>query len=268
MTAVEEDHVTDAYADVSTDRLLRVIEDEGRAIAESADGADLTCPVSTCPGWSIADLIIHLATVYRWARVIVTERPERRPTLGEGARVSVPAGDWPALRDAFLTAHGELVDALRSAPPDMTCWTMWPAASARHYWVRRQAFETLVHGVDVARAVTGQAVDRPRVDPDIAADGVDELVMGFSVRYRDRLRTPEPVTVGLRATDADRGWWLRLGPAEPEFGRGEAADGDATVVRGPAGRLMLSLWNRRDWAGLDVTGSPEPLRMWRESARL
>jgi uncharacterized protein (TIGR03083 family) len=253
---------------MDAERLLRVLDDEGRSLAASADGADLSRPVWSCPGWTVGDLVAHLTAVYRWAALIVTESRTERPAPEERAALDVPERDAPTLLDAFTTAHLSLLTALRSAPDDLACWTMWPAADPRYYWIRRQAHETLVHRVDAGNALAGAEADCPGVDPEVAADGVDEMVMGFANRYRDRLRSAKPVTLALHATDADRRWWIRLGPGEPEFGRGGIDAPNATEVSARGGQLLLLLWNRRSWENLAVTGSDEPLRTWRHSAHV
>ncbi|HZC51371.1 MAG TPA: maleylpyruvate isomerase family mycothiol-dependent enzyme [Mycobacterium sp.] len=251
----------------SAERLLRVIEGEGRAMLDLA-GGDLTRPVPSCPMWTVAELIGHLTAVYRWVTLIVGERRFERPSASERAALDVPVLDGPALSRVFETAHTKVVETLSAAPTDLACWTMWPAASARDYWIRRQAHETLVHHLDLRTATVGSTLDCAHVSADIAADGVDEMIMGFAGRYRERLRSPRPATIALHATDTDHRWWIRLGPTEPEFGRGEVDDTDQTVLRARGGELLLLLWNRRDWDGLDVAGSDEPLRSWQHTAHL
>ena len=104
----------------------------------------------------------------------------------------------PVLLDWFRTGHAGLVSALETAAPDLACWTFLPgAASPLAFWARRQVHETTVHRIDVQLAATaagaagavaaaGAAAGPGRlVDPvpaALAADGIDELLMGFARR--------------------------------------------------------------------------------------
>lgn len=255
----------DSAADLSSEQLLRVLDDEGRTLLKLAGGTDMSRPVASCPGWTIADLVTHLTSVYRWAGLVVREGRHERPSR---AAPDEPERDGPALLGALAEAHAQLVETLRAAPGDLDCWTVWPAQDARQWWTRRQAHETLVHRVDVQNAAAGRTSDGADLLPAIAADGVDEMVMGFANRYRDRLRSSVPGTMSLHATDVDRRWWIRLGTTEPEFGRGSGDDPAPTRISALGGELLLLLWNRRTWQGLDITGPDDALRAWRRAAHL
>lgn len=248
--------------EVSTERLLQVVEDEGRALLEFARGGELGLAVPGCPGWALSDLVTHLASVYRWVGVVVGEGRRERPERVET--------EDPSPLHALETAHARLLEVLHAASPELDCWTIWPAPNALHYWVRRQAHETLVHRVDAQNAVTQAILGSVEADPVIAADGVDEMVTGFAQRFHGRLRSSVPATISLHATDVDRRWWIRLGPGELESGRGEVGQvGEArTEVKALSGELLLLLWNRRTWDGLTVTGDDGALRAWQRGARL
>jgi uncharacterized protein (TIGR03083 family) len=244
------------------DALLRVLEDEGRRLLELAAGG-LDRPVPGCPGWTVADLVAHLDGVYRWVCLIVGERRSERPPRHERAALDLTETDEQALLRAAAQAHAQVVDVLRGAPGDLDCWTVWPAPDSRYHWIRRQAHETQVHRADVQDAVTGGEVE---LDPVAAADGVDEVVLGFATRYP--LRAPVPCTLALHATDVDRWWWLRFGDGEPEFGRGRVGDPARTDVHGSSTELLLLLWNRRGWDGLQVVGDDLALKAWRQTGHL
>jgi uncharacterized protein (TIGR03083 family) len=263
--------------DLTDRQLLRVLEDEGGALLDLAAGTDMTRPVVACPGWTVADLVAHLTSVYRWARLIVGERRNERPSPQERAALDDDGRAAPALLEALAEAHARLLAVLRATPPGTNCWTMWPATDGRAYWIRRQAHETLIHRVDVQLAAAGLPDGPPELEtaaaglPDgppeletaVAADGVDEMVTGFAQRFSKRLRLPHPHTVSLHATDAERSWWMLLGPQEPEFGRGTPDSPAGTEVRARSAELLLLLWNRRNSDGLDVTGTDAPLLAWR-----
>ena len=44
------------------------------------DGADLTVPVPTCPGWNVSQLARHVDGGQRWAREIVATRALEPPS--------------------------------------------------------------------------------------------------------------------------------------------------------------------------------------------
>jgi uncharacterized protein (TIGR03083 family) len=254
--------------ELSAERLLRVVEEEGGALRELAAAGELSETVPNCPDWTVAQLVAHLTGVYRWAALVLGERRQTPPSRDERAKLNGSANTGPELVDDLAEAHTRLVAALRAAPADLDCWTMWPARSSRHYWIRRQAHETLIHRVDVHNARQRQLLGDVAVAEDVAADGVDEMVTGFANRFRTRLRSPVPATICLHATDVDRRWWIRLGADDAEFGRGPVTDPDRTEVHARSGELLLALWNRLGWSGLRVSGPDAPLRTWRDNARV
>jgi hypothetical protein len=127
---------------------------------------------------------------------------------------------------------------------------------------------------------------------------VDELLLGFAARRRrpradDPPPDARPVTLGLEATDIGSHWLASIGPERVEVSgtgrtgrtggnRGNGADGadggnygdpgdpggaDCSV-RGSASDLYLLLWNRRERDGLEITGDPAVLDLWRRTVRV
>jgi uncharacterized protein (TIGR03083 family) len=250
---------------------LAQLQAEGGRLASAATPLSLDLPVPSCPGWSLRDLLRHIGYVHRWATRYVTEQQtERVPRLDETA---VLAQDIPdaALLDWFRAGHAALVSALTAAGPELACWSFLPAPSPLAFWARRQAHETTMHRVDVQLAA---AVVRPGqpvtpIPPALATDGVDELLMGFARRgARHGPRSDPPRALFIQAGPAR--WVIRMGPERAEVDRGgdgPAGPGDCTVA-GPAPELYLLLWNRRDPAGLDVTGDPGVLAQFRRDVRV
>jgi uncharacterized protein (TIGR03083 family) len=246
---------------------LRVLRTEGARVAGAARSGDLDAPVPCCPGWVLRDVVAHLGWVYRWVTLTVREQRRRAPghALREALTDPDPT-DGSGLIERFVRAHAELVDALVVAPPDLACWTPWPARDGRAFWLRRQVHETLIHRTDVDNALAASLRDGTDLDPRLAADGVDELVRGFIHRVAHRLRHPTPRTLGLYATDTGDQWWARIGPGPPRFGLGPTSRPADTMVAARAGQLFLLLWNRRDSDGLDVRGDHDTLAAWRHGA--
>jgi uncharacterized protein (TIGR03083 family) len=214
------------------DERLALLESEGALFVATARVHDLAALVPGCPGWTLRELIAHLGLVYRWVTRVVRDGRPGPPDRAERCSLEDPdPGDGSALVERAQVAHADLVDALRAAPPDLDCWTVWPAASARSFWIRRQLFETLVHRVDAQNSAAARVADGADLVPRVAADGVDEMVCGFLRRYAGQLRADTGVTLALHATDTDGRWWIRLGPDAPTSGRGAVDTGprDAQV---------------------------------------
>lgn len=249
---------------------VAALEREGGLLVDAARRAGPDAPVPTCPGWRVEDLLAHMGFVHRWAAMyvagalaeMVPEPPEAEILAGAPA---------PGTRPTWVAAgHAELVRALRAAPADLECWTFLPAPSPLAMWARRQAHETAVHRVDAelaALAAPGSAQGRVTpLDPAFAADGVDELLLGFFGRP-GRPPTPgdaqgggDPAdrraaatgTIALVPDDRPERWTVRLTPAGVAPARGLFEHDVA--VRAGAGDLYLLLWHRRSPEGLDVTG--------------
>ena len=142
-----------------------------------------------------------------------------------------------------------------------------PAPSPLAFWARRQAHETAVHRYDAQSAAPGgPPAPAGAFDPAFAADGVDELIMGFAPRRRYRARDAGVErTLTVRALDAAGRWHVRLTDGGPtEVSRDDPA-ADCTL-EGAAAGLYAFLWNRSDAAraGLTITGHPQALAAWRD----
>jgi uncharacterized protein (TIGR03083 family) len=243
---------------------LDLLDAEGGVLLKTAQERGPAAEIPFCPGWTVGDLVPHLGFVYRWAGTVVADRLAEPPP--REAFFDPDPGDFAAAYERTREAFEANVRTLRASPPDLACWTIWPGPG-RDFWVRRMLHETLVHRVDAENA-GGTPATGARLDPAIAADGVDEMVCGFASRYSKRLRADAPVTLAIHATDVDLRWWVRIGPDAPLFGRGLSPFGADTDVAALAGELYLLLWNRRTADGLTVLGNPEALELWGREAHL
>lgn len=250
------------------DELLVILQREGAEFLRTAQAHDLGAAVPNCPGWTLRDLVAHVGLVYRWVSRVVREERGTGPGREELHALEDPdPADGVGLIERARSAHAELVDSLTTAGPDLACWTVWPSASARTFWLRRQVFETLVHRVDAQNSAAARVSSGAGLDPRVASDGVDEMACGFIHRYAANLRAEVPSTIHLHATDTGARWWIRLDSAPPTSGRGPVTLGpDDVTVEATAGELFLLLWNRRSAAGLDVQGEQATLEAWRRGA--
>jgi uncharacterized protein (TIGR03083 family) len=257
---------------------IDALDRDGALLADAAEAAGLQAGVPGCPGWQVRDLVRHQAYVHRWAARHVRERsPE---LIDDGLTESDILGGGPADADlvaAYREGHAALVAALRDADPDVECATFMAAPSPLAFWARRQAHETAVHRYDAQSAGRdGPPAPARAFDPAFAADGVDELIMGFAARRRNRRRDDshgdgsdagEP-SLTVRATDAEGRWHARLARGGTEVSRADPT-ADCTL-EGPAAGLYAFLWNRADAAraGLTITGRPDILAVWNTSVRV
>ncbi|WP_406066415.1 maleylpyruvate isomerase family mycothiol-dependent enzyme [Streptomyces sp. NBC_01077] len=239
---------------------IDALETAGRGLAVAAAEAGPDAEVPTCPGWRVRDLLRHTSMVHRWATDLVVEaRATYQPDGGETTL------NGEELLAHFREGHAALVAALRAAPESLECWTFLPAPSPLTFWARRQAHETTVHRADAESAL---AAGPGPVEPMVAADGIDELLRGFHGRDRSKVRTAEPRTLRVRATDTGDVWSVHLSATEPpRTERGGRATGPADAeLGGPADRLYLFLWNRLPVGAVTLTGDEEIARLWRETS--
>jgi len=246
---------TPAYGRYNVPGYIAALGREGELLTAAADRAGMGAAVPPCPAWAVRDLLKHTSYVHRWATGIVAQGPAR-PAGGASEEEILAQGPGDAeLPGWFREGHAALVRALSEAPPDLDCWAFLAAPSPLAFWARRQAHETAIHRVDAEQAA-GRA-SASAFEPAFAADGVDELIMGFLARNIRRGRWPGmdgslAIHVADGAASAD--WLVAGGAGEPGVSRGTGpADCDVT---GPARDLYLTLWNRRPPDGLQVTGDP------------
>ena len=260
-----------AYAPYDVPGYIGALRREGELLAAAAERAGMGAAVPSCPDWAVRDLLKHTGYVHRWAAGFIT-RGLTRPAgaASEAEILSQGLGD-AELPGWFREGHAALVRALDEAAPDLDCWAFLAAPSPLAFWARRQAHETAVHRADAEQAATATegAVDGPAdgsaglaggpaFEPAFAANGVDELIMGFLARNIRRGGWPGlDGSLAIHAADSVDGgadWLVRGGSEAPGVSRGTGpADCDVT---GAAGDLYLTLWNRRPPEGLQVDGDP------------
>jgi uncharacterized protein (TIGR03083 family) len=245
---------------------IESLRHQGLLLAAAASAAGLSAPVPSCPEWDVRDLVRHVGGVHRWATGIVSAPGADL----KGADLDEVVGTWPDDPDLlawFGDGHAQLVSALAGADPDLECWTFLPAPSPLAMWSRRQAHETAMHRVDAELAAGVSSVSCP---PELAVDGIDELLTCFVPRPRTRLRADPPRTLRVRCVDMAASWVVEISPdgvktsvSDGEGDAGRESDADCEVS-GAASDLYLALWNRRDLSGLVVRGDAAVLGNFRE----
>ncbi|WNV90490.1 maleylpyruvate isomerase N-terminal domain-containing protein [Umezawaea sp. Da 62-37] len=208
-------------------RLLDILADEVRRLRVLA-GGDLDVPVPTCPGWTVRDLVEHVARGFR--TVVGKEADPVDPTPVE------------ALDQAYGAATSAFVER-----PD-------------RFWIRRMAQEAAIHRFDAELALGTPITPFPE---DFAVDAIGEMLDVFL--RRETHTWPQDYAADLTEWD---GHWMRIdgwrvsvhplgvdvAPAGPEPA---VSDDAAATVRGAPGSVLLWLYNR----GGDVSVSGDLQRI-------
>jgi len=229
---------------MDTIELIGAIERDSAAFRAAAVAAGLDAPVAGCPGWTVADLVWHLAEVqYFWGTVVT----QHSGSWQDVVRIDRVGDD--ELFDVFDTHHRHLIDVLAAHDPGEEVWT-WSADHSVGFVVRRMAQETAVHAWDAALAA-GSPIE---IDAELASDGIDEFLEHF---LADANEGAEPVggSVHIHCGDVPGEWTIRPSDGGFDIAR-EHAKGDC-ALRGTASNLLLALWRRVGTHAIDVVGDAD-----------
>jgi hypothetical protein len=215
---------------------------------------DLDAPVPSCPGWSVADLVRHVAVVY--LHKVECLRRGRAPEPWPPAEAAT-ADPLALLDGAWPTLRSELV----ARPYDSAAYTWYGPDQTTRFWLRRMAQETVIHRIDSELALrTGVQA----VPDDLAVDGIDEVLVVF-LEYQSRTWCddfgPDLAEAGGRPvliSAGGAGWLVRATPSgvNVEAGIGSGLVASDAAVRGEPGAMLRWLWARGD-GGVTVEGDEE-----------
>ncbi|HEY5438188.1 MAG TPA: maleylpyruvate isomerase family mycothiol-dependent enzyme [Acidimicrobiales bacterium] len=213
--------------------------------AELADDAQghLDDEVEHCPGWVVADVLQHLVEVYWFWTTVVAERLQDRPESGRPAPV-----ERDELISTFISSAKKLVAALRDTNQMDTVYTWAPSQHNVAFVSRHQVQEIVVHHWDVRHA-TGRVI---LIEPDVAADSVDEFLTFSVSNTADPAEPPRPALGGplaLACSDVDASWTIvdDVVPGTIRFTSG-VAEG-VPVLTSTASDLLLWLYARLELSG-------------------
>lgn len=222
------------------DEYLPALQRADARFAEAAAAAVLAsgwgARVPGCPGWTLADLVWHLAEGQRcWARVVRTRAVDR------SAYATPQRHPDDELLGYVAATSAELETALAGADPAERVWT-WAPRQDIAFVLRRQTHEAVVHTADVEQ-VLGDVRPIPAA---VALDGLDEwLEVMVPAAFPDG--PPEPAhPVVLHAVDADAERTLFAGTKPFPI----------AALTGTAGDLLLAVWRRVPLDVLTVDGDP------------
>jgi uncharacterized protein (TIGR03083 family) len=215
---------------------------------------DLDAPVPSCPGWSVADLVRHVAVVYLHKVECLRQGRAPEPWPPERAATAEPL----ALLDEALPL---LRERLAAQPPEAAAYTWYGPDQTTRFWLRRMAQETLIHRIDAELALRTNV---QQVAPDLAVDGIDEVLVVF-LEYQSRtwcddfgpdLAEARDRPVLISAGGA--GWLVRAAPSgvSVEAGIGSGLVATDAAVRGEPGAMLRWLWGRGN-GGVTVEGDEE-----------
>ncbi|MEV0588965.1 maleylpyruvate isomerase family mycothiol-dependent enzyme [Nonomuraea sp. NPDC050310] len=223
--------------------------------------------VPSCPDWSVADLVLHLAGVHRTVARLIEQRMDTLPDPSTMAgQLPRDLAGWPdpakapsygPMPESLLEWFGEgarrLAEVFRTTDPATEVWT-YGADRTVAFWVRVQTIEVALHRWDAELAVGTPGA----IDPALAADAVAQT-FEVMVPFR-RAMTQAPPGAGetyrFRRTDGPESWTVRFdGPDLHVHGTGaDAGEGVDVELAGTAEQLMLHLWHRTPANTLAVTG--------------
>jgi len=241
---------------------LRSLEENVGQFAEAAE-LGLEPRVPGCPEWTLGQLVVHLGDVYDfWSRVVEARIPdlagvrmlEQQLEQERGQRSRPDFYQAPEAL-AYLERNAmRIIRVLAAADPAQPNWTWWPGSHSAGFVQRRMAHETSVHRWD---AQSAHGVQQPIAPPDVAADGIDELLKNELTGWPDEGRTFPKASFHLHCTDTPGEWLIRAtGEAVQLIDQHAKADVAAT---GAASDLLLWLWGRIPPAALRIHGDPELL---------
>ena len=230
---------------------VEAVRREGATFLQAARGVDLTAPVPPCPKWTVWDLVRHLGVVYDWQR-----RHFVRGETSEPAHERTTAPEGEAVYAWFAEQHAAVLDSLAGLDPETPAWNWSVQPEQGAFWHRRMAQETAVHRWDAQSAA---ALPQP-VDPELAADGVAEVLEVFLPGGRRMGPEDADGVVRLVATDTGDEWAVRVRGSEVALlDTGtllDAGPGAQAAAAGTASDLLLALWGRVRFDVLTVEGDP------------
>lgn len=225
------------------------VRQDGQRLADVASGS-YSNPVPSCPGWTVHDLVSHVAEVY--------EHKIACTALGRSPDPWPP--EWPADRDPLEwlgDAHRRLLEMFEASGPTTPSATWWPPDQTVGFWARRMAQETAVHRIDGELAI---GTPTP-VDAELAVDGVDEI-LGIMLAG-DWSDAPNDAATGQRVAISTGGrTWLVTLERESVSVTQDDNDADAALGGDPSD-VLLWLWGRSPDERMTRSGEEDAIRLLR-----
>jgi uncharacterized protein (TIGR03083 family) len=237
-------------------RYLACLAADHGDLRDAAASVELTVPVPNCPGWTMGDLVSHVALVYlhKVTGMRMGEWPEQWPPPGL-------AGE-PPLR-LLGRYYGELIAEFSARQPADATPTWYEPDQTVGFWIRRMAQETVIHRIDAEQAA---GLPVTAVPDDLAVDGVDEVLKRF-LAYASATWPEDFAELEGGHPAGDRGqdtitvlagqtaWTVRPSPSGVVVSDSAAEDPGAVIAAAPDPMLRW-LWGRAGDDAVRVTGDP------------
>ena len=172
----------------------------------------------------------------------------------ECMRLGRDPGSWPPPvleqeppLELLDRSYAALTGEFATRRPEDRSFTWYGPDQSVRFWIRRMAQETVIHRVDAELAAGGPVTGIPG---DLAADGVDELLVafveygttGWPEEFAEMLEPAGDRLVGV--VTPERSWMLHLTGKDVRVEASSAAGSPAAVIEGPAADVLLRLWGR------------------------
>ncbi|TCC34169.1 maleylpyruvate isomerase family mycothiol-dependent enzyme [Kribbella speibonae] len=231
-------------------RFLEHLRAESARLGEVArTGLDAAVP--SCPGWTVDDVVRHVAMVY----------VHKVEVLKLGALPDPWPPDFTGLTSLewYDDARAAIVDALEAAGTETPTWTFSPRDRTSAFWYRRMTHETVIHRIDVEQA--HDAVTP--IDPELALDGIDEILYPtLGGPWWEEGDTAHPIDAAVRLTASGRSWTVDADATSVDVRQGAEGDAAAEVSGDPA-QVYLWLWGRAGDDVVEIVGDPDVVRAFR-----
>jgi uncharacterized protein (TIGR03083 family) len=223
-------------------RYLECLAADYGDLRDAAAAVELSVPVPTCPGWTMGDLVFHVAEVYLHKVTVMRtgEWPEQWPPPGTDQEAGLPL---------LGRAYGELIAEFSARQPSDATSTWYDPDQTVAFWIRRMAQETVVHRID-AELAAGLPVTA--VPDDLAVDGVDEVLkrfLGYGAGDLDQLEGGHLAGDGARDTitvlAGQAAWTVRPSPRQVVVDDG-ASDNPRVVIQAAPDPMLRWLWGRAE----------------------
>lgn len=237
-----------------------VIESEGaRVLAAYSSNPDGRVPWSD--RWTVRSVARHVAGSHHAVALILADRPSA--DFEQAAAMPRIETNDPAFPEWFAANTERLLTQCRTVPVAAVCWTPHPLlAGTAAYWMRRIAYDTLVHRWD---AEAGAGIAGAAMEPEIATGAVDEVLdVGLRVT-RAVAHAPAGPAIRLACADTPHVWHLDLSEVGRLTIHAQPID-VAVTLSGTAEDLLLWLWGRIEIEGasIEVDGDRSVLARWTE----
>jgi uncharacterized protein (TIGR03083 family) len=238
-------------------RFLECLSADYASLRDAAAAAEPTVPVPACPGWTMGDLVAHVARVYlhKATSMRTGQVPEPWPPPGLAEEPPLPLLD---------RAYGELMAEFGAHTPADPTPTWYDPDQTVAFWIRRMAQETVIHRIDAEQAA---GVPVTPVPDDLAVDGVDEILKRMlayeSLGWPDEFAqlpgghlADQDGRDTITVTAGQTSWTLRPSPRGVPV-EDEASDHPRVAIEAAPDPMLRWLWGRTTDDAVRIAGDQE-----------